>query len=1299
MSHHRIDDRDLTQLVTETTRRLHRNALVTGSAWVELSTVGWLLAAVVIDLILPMPVWARLIMWTGFWAMLITSLSLGLIWPMVRSPTADQVAIRIERAVGGMHNRLLTILDLHNNGHDRSRFNLAFVDRLINQARQKLTGYKLEQVADPRPMRRSLAGVVTTLLILLALSVVFWDRVPTAVARVMMPTANIPPATYLQLSPPGDLEVLHGESLTIPVEIARGSADEARLHYRTDGGQWVRYPMNRDESGAFTFSLSAVTENADYFISAGSTWTPTHRVRVVPRPVIEEFEPIVHLPDYMGLPEPRPVEPRDHVITAPQGSTIEVATTVSGEATRGEVVLLQPQTITRTRQVEEEKVWFEDELPADAVPSGRWRWSTARVHSGIRAHTFGWDGEAYGMETRLNPLHVPTNAAFFVYTFIDPRDQPDRITITLTTEEHELQLTWGEPADDADAYGHLHPGDLPPAGQWTRLEVPMESLPRATRVGGGRFVGITFAARDGRAFFDRPGSLRHRTESREVTTYEEIGAHALSFDNDRDRWVGRFPLEADRHFTVRLFNSLNQQSASVRPLRAVATEDSPPRIIVDRPARDVSLLEPQAVPLAVRAVDDYGIASIGVAFGPAEDELGETLPLGTFTDPRQSRSVTSIIGADRLSEDHALHYRFEATDRKGQSAVSETYRVTIVPEDQPRNAEDEPADRPTMLDDMLDALSDLIESPFDLAEALAELAESLPESVRDRLPDTDGENLLNPDGTPMSEQEIRELFEELYAELDEQQRQQLRDFDAQLQQRQQEMQQVADQLREAAEQAAESPLSLDGEAESLQMAAEDMQQMAEQTRSQTASEGDPADLEQFAQSQNIAEAQQDELEQLRENVEQLDEARDMAQQDAESAQAQTQATRARMQAQRASQSLSSLDGNLQQQQGRLENLSSEQRELGEQTSAADDAELDDLAEQQADLDERAAEQLAETRQTLGEDAPPSSQTNQDEGEPSADASDQADATAEAPEAGESGEAEAAEEQGVAAGDAEGQQEGAGEQSAAERAQMQERQRQQQQELDAARAATEDPQQRSRDVGAEVNSRASRLEMAQRELEAAREEAEQAAARQQESGESQPAGEQQPSGEPSDSQPGESGESGEPGEGGESDQSGQPGESPAMAEQPGEGEGEGGQGQGTQAQRQQQASEQLRDAAQELEEFIASPEVQDLLSMAERANGGQQQQQSGGSGQQSQQANQQGQPATQAGYMSEEEVQMMLLEQLRERGSADDDDVARGYYRLPPRARQSLLQGMREQGPEGYQSLIDAYYRELSREVE
>ncbi|MCX5659105.1 MAG: hypothetical protein NTW19_05200, partial [Planctomycetota bacterium] len=45
-----------------------------------------------------------------------------------------------------------------------------------------------------------------------------------------------------------------------------------------------------------------------------------------------------------------------------------------------------------------------------------------------------------------------------------------------------------------------------------------------------------------------------------------------------------------------------------------------------------------------------------------------------------------------------------------------------------------------------------------------------------------------------------------------------------------------------------------------------------------------------------------------------------------------------------------------------------------------------------------------------------------------------------------------------------------------------------------------------------------------------------------------------------------------------------------------------------------------------------------------------------------------------------------------------NQAAAGLYRLPPRLREPLLQAMQERGPEGYQELIDAYYRQLGKDA-
>ena len=75
------------------------------------------------------------------------------------------------------------------------------------------------------------------------LTSIFRESATTALARILQPTADIPPLTWLRIAAPGDLAAPAGEPLTIAADIARGEVDALSLHIQQPDGQWVVYPM------------------------------------------------------------------------------------------------------------------------------------------------------------------------------------------------------------------------------------------------------------------------------------------------------------------------------------------------------------------------------------------------------------------------------------------------------------------------------------------------------------------------------------------------------------------------------------------------------------------------------------------------------------------------------------------------------------------------------------------------------------------------------------------------------------------------------------------------------------------------------------------------------------------------------------------------------------------------------------------------------------------------------------------------------------------------------------------------
>ncbi|NQT92833.1 MAG: hypothetical protein HQ559_08735, partial [Lentisphaerae bacterium] len=323
---------DLQQLVHETAHRLQKNRLQAGVALVACGTVGWLTLAAAGDLLLSMSVMMRLAAAAVFWCITLGSIALFIARPLFRPPGITVVASLIEQGIGNMHNRLITVLDVMRRGATAEHPDM--FRRLVHQTCNRLSDYRTDRVARPAVARNSSIGAGLIILMCGLLFGLFSDRMPAAFARILRPTALIPPPSWIRVhSLPGNTEILEGEPLLISATVQRGTPDQVLLRVR-NGSRWMTYAMSRDKKD-FTFEITAVMQSFDYQVLAGRSWTPEYRVTMLERPVVREIEAQVFLPDYMALPEPRPVDFQARQVTAPSGSVLHVSAQVDGDAVRG----------------------------------------------------------------------------------------------------------------------------------------------------------------------------------------------------------------------------------------------------------------------------------------------------------------------------------------------------------------------------------------------------------------------------------------------------------------------------------------------------------------------------------------------------------------------------------------------------------------------------------------------------------------------------------------------------------------------------------------------------------------------------------------------------------------------------------------------------------------------------------------------------------------------------------------------------------------------------------------------------
>jgi len=162
---------------------------------------------------------------------------------------------------------------------------------------------------------------------------------------------------------------------------------------------------------------------------------------------------------------------------------------------------------------EAEKVWFDDELPAGAKPAGDgvppWRLGSAPKHpvySGQESSVRSADRLSQHLFTEATDrLAIGAQDRLFAHVYLEPDDLPKTIQLQFHTDSWEHRAYWGLDRGHAagrDNETNHHMGDLPAAGQWVRLEVPVALVGLKE---GDELDGWAFTQFKGTVYWDRAG--------------------------------------------------------------------------------------------------------------------------------------------------------------------------------------------------------------------------------------------------------------------------------------------------------------------------------------------------------------------------------------------------------------------------------------------------------------------------------------------------------------------------------------------------------------------------------------------------------------------------------------------------------------------------------------------------------------------------------------------------------------------------------------------------------------------------
>jgi hypothetical protein len=977
------DSRPLHRLIRRTRHLLRSSWVATGAGLTLGLLLGALVSLAALDLVAPV----KPLTWTVFghvlpvdsllrlFALLLIvvpatwAFVAGVVRPLCRRLAAVHVARRIEDHIPGVHNRLVSCIDLEANDHPP--VSAVFHRRLLTEALDRIRRFRPGQVVDALSLRRAALFAFVSTVAFAAVWAVASSRMPRAMARLFLPFADLPPVSDVAYKvEPGKADVLREEPILFTARVTTDAdPKDLRLELYNDAGQPSRpFDLKADRQDPKVWrcvvdgaSLGAGYEDGfRYRVYGGGTWSQEYAIRLVERPVLLGVATAVYYPKYMGIPEPHLTPPQAVEVTGPEGGEVEVLVQAQGQVAAGEVQLLKPGVKPIPAHAQVEHPWFEDKLPFGVSTEGNWTWERRQsnpVHTepvALGTHGHWFQGDPVG-----HP--VAPGDVLYTYVYLDPQHTPE----TLLVQWHdgdgwEHGAYWGAERikeGKAGSPARRSLGDLPPAGKWVRLEVPA----KAVGLEGKTLRGMAFKLHGGICQWGRTGTVQ--TEEPGV---EPIHSFPMKQTED-GRWAGRFPLTGAGLFRAELRNDQGHPNKPMKEMKYVALPDKAPQVMVERQGSEMVLARPAAVPLTVTAFDDYGLAEINVLV--REGDVGEykSRTLQRLDTPERSQTViSSLKEAAALKQGGQLWYIAEARDRKGQVARTREYVIRIAPD---ANAADQQLDAfEKAQDPFRDNLLKLIAEQKKVQEqiqhlnkeynAVAEKAQTTMDAAKPK------EGTLDPKGKPPEPVKMDPETAKRLAEL----QKELAKLGQQEQQNANLAQQIANDLAKAAEQAGKLemlPKAIAHEMQNTQQQFQDlvanaMKNLGQQmNQASTPNQANAPDLKGMQQK---GDRLQKELEDAKKRLDALADARKGVREDLREALRQLQRELMNLQGQLSARELEQLKEYLSKLREQMKNL--QQRQEGLEKNTEEGMDLAALKKSQEELDKEMENLLAKAKNLL-----------------------------------------------------------------------------------------------------------------------------------------------------------------------------------------------------------------------------------------------------------------------------------------------------------------------------------------------
>lgn len=279
------------------------------------------------------------------------------VWPWIRKPSTESVALQVEAKYPQLQDRLISSLQLERNlQNNREGFSTDMIQAVMRESEEMCRGIDFNKTVDHAYLKRSLRFLALSAASVVLLGFAFPSVFNETVYLFANPTVEVERELSYRLKvEPEGTEVAKFAPLTVRAILSgRNLPNDAKLHWRYEDGpvkseefspersakaaaSGIAGKLAADDSTILAFEFREVRRSFEYWVTAGEIESPKYEVDAVDKPRVIDIKLTYAYPKYTGL-QPLVVDENDGNISAIKGTTVKVEATVNKPAVTAEMV-------------------------------------------------------------------------------------------------------------------------------------------------------------------------------------------------------------------------------------------------------------------------------------------------------------------------------------------------------------------------------------------------------------------------------------------------------------------------------------------------------------------------------------------------------------------------------------------------------------------------------------------------------------------------------------------------------------------------------------------------------------------------------------------------------------------------------------------------------------------------------------------------------------------------------------------------------------------------------------------------